>query len=140
MADGNGGETDRYTWTQTLHQVTVSVRHRVLDKRALRVRIAARDVLVQDGDTVLLQGEWYKPVHAADSTWYLDGDQLVLELEKGEGMEWWACVLRGDDGIDPAKCEPEHSRLSDLDAETRQMVEKMMVEQHAKMGARSERD
>lgn len=55
------------------------------------------------------------------------GRAVVLELSKEHGMEWWKCAVEGDPEIDTTKVEPENSQLQDLDPETRQTVEKMMV-------------
>jgi hypothetical protein len=43
-------------------------------------------------------------------------------------MAYWKNVIEGDPMIDIEKVEPENSKLSDLDPETRQTVEKMMVQ------------
>lgn len=52
---------------------------------------------------------------------------VELTLTKAEGMHWWSKVLASDPSIDITAVEPENSKLTDLDPETRQTVEKMMV-------------
>jgi hypothetical protein len=52
---------------------------------------------------------------------------VELTLTKQEGMHWWSKVLGSDPDIDVTAVEPENSKLTDLDPETRQTVEKMMV-------------
>lgn len=82
---------------------------------------------------ILVEGEWCKPIIADDSFWTINRDgnksTLMLTLCKKEGKNWWNSLIKGDIEIDTQKVEPENSKLSDLDGETRSTVEKMMYDQ-----------
>lgn len=72
-----------------------------------------------------------------DSTWTLstlpdNQKEIVITLAKSDGSNWWAHIITSAPKIDVTKIVPENSKLSDLDGETRGMVEKMMYDQEMK--------
>jgi len=132
---GNGGKTDRYTWTQTLSELSVVIelpkgtitKQLVVEMKNKRLKVAIK------GGAVLVDGELYARVVVDDSCWTLeDGCELNINLQKENRMEWWKCVCKGDPEINTQKVQPENSKLGDLDGETRQTVEKMMYDQRQK--------
>ncbi|MCO5602513.1 hypothetical protein L7F22_056646 [Adiantum nelumboides] len=132
---GNGADFEKYSWTQTLSEASVQIPIPPGTKsRAINCEIKKKQLTAGlKGQPPVLQGELYAPVVTDDCFWSLeDGKTLSILLTKANKMEWWNCVVKGEPIINTQKVEPENSKLSDLDAETRQTVEKMMFDQRQK--------
>ncbi|KAJ7038255.1 nuclear movement protein nudC [Mycena alexandri] len=124
-----------YQWTQELGELDVVVpvpkgtRGKdlvvVIQKKKLSVGLKGQDKI--------LEGELCKEIKVEDSTWTLeDNESVLIHLEKINQQQWWENVLTHHPKIDTRKIEPGNSKLSDLDGETRGMVEKMMFDNQQK--------
>ena len=138
----NGDVTARYTWTQSLADVTATLTPfpASVTSKQLTVVLSPRHVLVvhKAEQRTVLDDELHAAILVDDSTWTLETDKrsqqrvLTLYLRKQNGMEWWSRLSEADEPLDVTKMQPENSSLSDLDGDTRQTVEKMMTEQRQK--------
>lgn len=82
---------------------------------------------------LILDGEYFKAVKVDESYWSLeDQKEISILLTKQNKSDWWKSLFKGGEEIDTQKVEPEPSKLSDLDTETRAAVEKMMFDQRQK--------
>lgn len=87
-----------------------------------------------------MSGELCREVKVEDSAWIIglylpdvsvmarsdsfrdipeDQERVSVHLEKIERQKWWEHVLTHHPKLDTTKIEPENSKLSDLDGETR---------------------
>ncbi|CAK7324166.1 unnamed protein product [Dovyalis caffra] len=150
---GNGLDLERYSWTQTLQEVSIQIpvpsgtksRFVVCEMKKNHLKVGLK------GQPPIIEGELYKPIKVDDCYWSIepsdkcelliiytialspeDQNTISILLTKQDQMDWWKSLVKGDPEIDTQKVEPENSRLSDLDAETRQTVEKMMFDQRQK--------
>lgn len=136
--EGNGGVSSKYTWTQTLQTADCMVPIKPGSKsKDIGVDIKAGALKVyykSDKSNPILDGPLYSKVKPEDCTWLLVDNKIIhISLEKVDQMKWWDNIIIGMDGdIDTKKIIPENSKLSDLDGETRQTVEKMMYDQRQK--------
>ncbi|XP_020091077.1 protein BOBBER 1 [Ananas comosus] len=132
---GNGLDLEKYSWTQTLHEVNVSIPvPKGTKSRLVTCEIKKNHLKVGlKGQPPILDGELYQSVRPDDCFWSIEDEKSIsILLTKQNQMEWWKSVVKGEPEIDTQKVEPENSKLSDLDPETRQTVEKMMFDQRQK--------
>ncbi|KAI0756907.1 nuclear movement protein nudC [Daedaleopsis nitida] len=124
-----------YRWTQQLGDVDITVPvPKGTRARDLTVVIQKKKLSVGlKGKEPIMSGELCKEIKIDDSTWTLeDQESILIHLEKLNQQQWWENVLTHHPKLDTTKIQPENSKLSDLDGETRAMVEKMMFDNQQK--------
>ena len=131
----NGNVYSNYSFTQTLNEVTVTVPSDVpIRSRDVVCTITKTHLLVQIKGVTKIDGDLHKAVKVGDSCWLIDNQRaVVVELAKTKTMEWWSCAIQGDEEIDTKKIKAEEvTDTSELDTETREVVDKLLFDQRQK--------
>lgn len=141
---GNGGKGDGYTWTQTLSDVEIlAAVPPGTTAKAIQCDFRERHLtLGVVGGAKIIDGVLAGAVNVDECMWNLDRSDgtVTVHLDKKEGRGWWKSVIEGEPELDVSKIEPDNSKLSDLDGETRGMVEKMMFDQRQKAAGKPTSD
>lgn len=134
--ENNGCDLQNYSWGQTLQEIELKVH------APAGITLQKRDIVVEFGKKKLkvalknfpaiIDGPLYNDIKKDECCWCLVDNKTVLTLEKVNQMEWWPHLVTTDPIIRTDKVDPGSSKLSDLDGETRSMVEKMMYDQRQK--------
>jgi hypothetical protein len=89
----------------------------------------------------LINGKWKNKINPEETYWTIEdgeldnykGKYIHINVEKWKNQtSWWSTPIEGDVEINTQKINPEPSKLSDLDGETRSTVEKMMFDMRQK--------
>jgi HSP20 family molecular chaperone IbpA len=133
---GNGGTTNRYTWTQTIDETSVLVAVPEGTKgKDLAVSLKTSSIAVEikkaiegdDGPRKLLEGDLVEKIRTDESTWSLESGVLVLTLEKLK-KNWWDTVLVGDNKIDTTLVDSRR-HINEYDESTQGALRKILFDQ-----------
>lgn len=128
---GHGGDHEKYSWTQQLTELEIEIPFPAGTKSkdvAIDIQKKSIKAGLKNAEPIL-QGELFNEVKPAECSWTIDKGTVTITLFKINTMEWWPKVVLSEPEIDTKKINPESSKLSDLEGETRAMVEKMMYDQ-----------
>ena len=129
----NGTEYEKYKFTQTLNEVSVIIKYPTqIRGKDINCKMTNDSLLVQIKGETFINGKLHKMIKKSDSCWTIeDKTTLVIDMVKKQGMEWWSCVIVGDDEIDIKKIKGEEvTDINDFDDDTRDVVQQMLFDQH----------
>ncbi|KAI3834766.1 hypothetical protein MKW92_029562 [Papaver armeniacum] len=132
---GNGLDMETYSWGQSLPEVTISIPVPAGTKsKSVICEIKKNHIKVGlKGQPCIIDADFCQSVKVDDCFWSIEDNKVIsILLTKQNKKDWWKYLVQGDPEIDTQKAEPETTQLSDLDPETRSVVEKMMFDQRQK--------
>ncbi len=127
---GNGGTCNGYYWTQTLEDATLYVfvpsATRGKDVDCAIGRTAIR-VGLKGFPKPIVEGVLPEAVTSEGSMWQVDGDTIVVTLEKVR-QTWWPCIIEDEPEIDTTLVDSSKN-ISEFDDATQAAIRKIMFDQ-----------
>jgi hypothetical protein len=130
IPSGNGGQTARYRWTQTLNETSVimgvpeGTRGKDLD---VKIKATSISVKLKSSEEALMDGDLYDKIRMDESTWSLEGGVIVIILDKVK-KTWWETVIVGDDVIDTSLLDSK-VKIGEYDEATQGVIRKVLFDQ-----------
>ena len=144
MPVGNGGVTEKYSWTQTLEEVTITApvpagtRGKEVEFRVKRgtlflglKRRRGDAGAVEHGGGAIIEGALGGPVKPSECLWTVeDRKRVVVTLAKATRV-WWRSAHAGGEEIDTTKVDSTQ-HVSEYDGETQGAIRKIVFDQRQK--------
>ncbi|XP_026420512.1 protein BOBBER 2-like [Papaver somniferum] len=132
---GNGLDMETYSWGQSLPEVTISIpvpaetksKSVICEIKKNHIKVGLKE------QPSIIDVDFCQSVKVDDRFWSIEDNKVIsILLTKQNKKDWWKYLVQGDPEMDTQKAKPETTQLSDLDPETRSVVEKMMFDQRQK--------
>ena len=129
----NGCKTEHYVWQQTAYDLTILFPLGENNKKKdIDLKFTPELFTLKMKNNVIYEGKFVHSIKRESSTWYIEDNQVVIELDKFKKHEWWKSAFEGDEEIDTSKVTPASETFADLDSSTRYTIDKMLYEQKLK--------
>ncbi|CAH1098502.1 unnamed protein product [Psylliodes chrysocephalus] len=128
----NGSVFENYCWSQTVTDIDIIVKiPKNCTTKHIDVKILPSNVHVTlESGEVLLKGDLCKKCKANDAVWSLDGQKLLIHLDKCQEM-WWNCLVQSEPVIDISKIDCSRP-YEELPEEAQAKIEELQWNQERK--------
>eukprot|EP00555_Chaetoceros_dichaeta_P002900 CAMPEP_0198251410 /NCGR_PEP_ID=MMETSP1447-20131203/2251_1 /TAXON_ID=420782 /ORGANISM="Chaetoceros dichaeta, Strain CCMP1751" /LENGTH=355 /DNA_ID=CAMNT_0043936423 /DNA_START=26 /DNA_END=1090 /DNA_ORIENTATION=+ len=135
---GNGGSSPLhgYKWTQTIHEISIAIplptdtraKHLNVTIKPTKLHVSFKNQNNNNNDTPhLLQGQLSETIRTDESTWTIEGDVLLITLDKLQ-KTWWDTPLQGHEPIDTELIDSKRN-IAEYDDATQGMIRKILFDQ-----------
>ena len=91
--DGNKKQESGYSWTQDGEEVEFTlIFPSNVDKKKVKVKVLSKLIKVEYDGEVFMEERLYAAVDVDGTAWTVEGRELVVTVEKGEGGVSWPRV------------------------------------------------